>query len=93
MDEIARDGFDPWCAGGGAGTLFGKGVYFAENSSKADLYAGPKDLRFGRHSGPMSVILAVLYGGNMYEAKARGAWTKPPPPTDQQTRDTGITRF
>jgi hypothetical protein len=89
--EILADGFNPFCAGSGAGTLFGKGIYFAENSSKADLYAGPSDRRFKKHTGKMKVILLVVFGGNMYEAKSRmERATKPPLPTDACT---GIKRF
>ena len=81
---ILEDGFNPVCVGEGAGSLFGKGIYSAENSSKADLYAGPRDRRFKRHKGRMTVILSAIYGGNMYEAKTSGKWTKPPVPDEAQ---------
>jgi hypothetical protein len=90
--EIIADGFNPCCAGSGAGSLFGKGLYFAENSSKADLYAGPKDNRFKKCTDEMSVILAVIYCGNMYETKQAGAWTNPPKPTNKQVEKTRIKR-
>jgi hypothetical protein len=92
VDKIIAKGFNPCCAGSGAGSLFGKGLYFAENSSKADLYAGPHGGRFQKHSGSMSVILAAVYCGDMYVATKRGAWTEPPTPTAAETKETGITR-
>jgi hypothetical protein len=99
-DEVTRDiiadGFNPYCAGKGAGCLFGMGLYSAENSSKADQYAGPACKRFKKHTGSMCVILAAVYCGNMYEAKTSTAetraWTKPPAPSAAQTRATGIKR-
>jgi hypothetical protein len=96
--KIVEDGFNTCCAGrkNGAGSLFGKGIYFAENSSKADLYAGPECSRFKRHTAPMSVILAVVHCGNMYEVKAATRemreWVEPPAPTAAQSRETGIKR-
>jgi hypothetical protein len=92
VSNILKKGFNPFCAGSGAGSLFGKGIYFAENSSKADLYAGPSADRFKKPAGSMSVILAALYCGNMFEAKTAGAWTEPPSPTAVQTQATGIQR-
>jgi hypothetical protein len=99
-DEVARDitadGFNPCCSGSGAGCMFGKGLYTAENSSKADLYAGPPKSRFIKHTGTMCVILAAVYCGNMYEAKTSTEetrrWTKPPAPTAAQIKATGIKR-
>ena len=92
--KILSDGFNPCCVGGGAGTLFGKGFYFAENSSKADLYAGPQDRRFKRHEGNKTVLLCAVFCGNMYQAKkACRDWTKPPTPADAQVQDSGIKRF
>lgn len=41
-DDICRAGFDPRRGGQQAGKMFGRGSYFAENFSKADLYAGPE---------------------------------------------------
>ena len=94
--EIVADGFNPYCTGTGAGCLFGRGLYTAENSSKADQYAGPAGSRFRRHTGSLCVILAAVYCGNMHEARAstdetRG-WTRPPAPTAAQTEATGIKR-
>ena len=93
VDGMLADGFRSVCVGTGAGSLFGKGIYFAENSSKADLYAGPRERRFRRHGGAMTVILSAVFCGNMYEATAAGRdWTQPPPPTEAQTKATGIRR-
>jgi hypothetical protein len=92
VEDIVNDGFNPLCVGEGAGSLFGKGIYFAENSSKADLYAGPPGAKFKKCSAPMSVNLAVVYCGNMYEAKAKGAWSKAPLPTDPQIKAARIRR-
>jgi hypothetical protein len=98
VTSIVENGFNTCCAGRetGAGSLFGRGVYLAENSSKADLYAGPECSRFNKHTGPMSVVLAAVYCGNMHEAKEATAemrgWTAPPAPTAAQLRETGIKR-
>ena len=63
IEDIVRDGFNPFSAGSGAGSLFGRGIYLAENSSKADLYAGPAERRFKRFHGQASVILAAAFTG------------------------------
>jgi hypothetical protein len=41
VDRIARQGFDERYAGEHFGALFGKGVYFAHNASKSDIYTTP----------------------------------------------------
>ena len=99
VDSILQHGFNPCCAGNGAGTLLGRGIYFAENSSKADLYAGPRERRFARRDGPMTVVLSALFCGNMYEATREdakgmgmGQWIQPPSPTDAQRGAAGIRR-
>eukprot|EP00434_Breviolum_minutum_P007744 symbB.v1.2.006830.t1/scaffold379.1/size332124/12 len=38
VGEILREGLDPQRGGESAGSMFGKGTYFAENASKADMY-------------------------------------------------------
>ena len=38
VSEILREGLDPQRGGESAGSMFGKGTYFAENASKADMY-------------------------------------------------------
>ncbi len=90
ISNIIEKGFNLCCVGTGAGSMFGRGVYLAENSSKADLYAGPQAHKIYR--GQMSVILAAVYCGNMFEAKVCGKWTEPPAPTAAQTQETGIRR-
>ena len=97
VDEILACGFNPCCVGNGAGTMFGRGIYFAENSSKADLYAGPTERRFRRHEGAMTVILSAVYCGNMYAVTAPlqaqcSGWAKPPAPSEAQTKEAGIRR-
>ena len=92
VEEILADGFNPCCVGEGSGGLFGRGFYFAANSSKADLYAGPLDRRFRRHKERMTVILAAVNCGNMYEAKATGQQWKKPPPPDAAAQAAGIKR-
>ena len=82
----------PCCVGEGSGGLFGRGLYFAANSSKADLYAGPLDRRFRWHKERMTVILAAVNCGNMYQAKATGQQWKKPPPPDAAAQAAGIKR-
>jgi len=67
IDQICAAGFDPRRGGQSAGRLFGRGTYFAENFSKADLYAGPQP--FVCHRGPMSVLVARVALGNAYSTK------------------------
>ena len=38
VDDILRNGLDPQRGGESAGAMFGRGLYFAENASKSDLY-------------------------------------------------------
>ena len=87
--EILADGFNPCCAGDDG--LFGRGIYFAENSSKADRYAGPGGARGGRRGGARTVMLSAVLCGNMHAARAamRGG-TRPPAPAAEQTAATGI---
>eukprot|EP00930_Biecheleria_cincta_P054885 TRINITY_DN41274_c0_g1_i1.p1 TRINITY_DN41274_c0_g1~~TRINITY_DN41274_c0_g1_i1.p1 ORF type:complete len:484 (+),score=57.88 TRINITY_DN41274_c0_g1_i1:58-1509(+) len=61
IDEISQAGFDPRRAGQNAGNLFGHGTYFAENFSKAELYAGPAP--FKKFSGQMCVFVARVAMG------------------------------
>jgi hypothetical protein len=93
VQKIVEDGPDPYMSGKGAGSMFGPGLYYAANSSKADLYAGPRDRRFRRHEGEMSVVLALLFCGNMHtDLRPRGHAAAWPSPTPQQQRDCGISR-
>eukprot|EP00931_Biecheleriopsis_adriatica_P018379 TRINITY_DN12903_c0_g1_i2.p1 TRINITY_DN12903_c0_g1~~TRINITY_DN12903_c0_g1_i2.p1 ORF type:complete len:516 (-),score=53.35 TRINITY_DN12903_c0_g1_i2:177-1724(-) len=61
IDDICSAGFDPRRAGQSAGSLFGHGTYFAENFSKADLYAGPNP--FHHFRGRMCVLVARVAMG------------------------------
>ena len=94
--QIIADGFNPCCTGKGAGSLFGRGLYFAENSSKADHYSGPRGNRFKKNAGSMCLILAAVYCGNMYEGKIATTetreWTSAPSPTAAQFKKSGIKR-
>jgi hypothetical protein len=51
-------------AGSSAGTLYGKGVYFGENSSKSDEYA--KEEEDGIYSGFCAMLLCRVTCGRMY---------------------------
>mmetsp|Transcript_140761 Transcript_140761/g.449978 ORF Transcript_140761/g.449978 Transcript_140761/m.449978 type:complete len:599 (+) Transcript_140761:45-1841(+) len=64
LDRICQAGFDPRLGGQSTGRLFGRGTYFAENFSKADLYAGSRP--FGKPSGTMSVLVARVALGQAY---------------------------
>ena len=91
VEEIIADGFNTCCISRNG--LFGRGIYFAENSSKSDLYAGPSDCKHKKYSGSMSMILAAVNCGNMYETKEKGTgWTKAPSPNEKQMKETGIQR-
>jgi hypothetical protein len=90
-EEILADGFNPCC--NSKHSIFGRGIYFAENSSKADMYAGPKDYKRKKYNGSMSMILTAVNCGNMYETKVTATgWTKAPSPSQKQTEETGIQR-
>uniref|UniRef100_A0A0G4FZ42 Poly [ADP-ribose] polymerase n=1 Tax=Chromera velia CCMP2878 TaxID=1169474 RepID=A0A0G4FZ42_9ALVE len=60
---VSKDGFDPCRGGEATGSLYGRGTYFAENASKADLYSGPKNLRHRKHSGRMQLLLSLVFVG------------------------------
>jgi hypothetical protein len=51
-------------AGSGAGTLYGKGIYFGENSSKSDEYA--KEEEEGIYVGLCAMLLCRVTCGRMY---------------------------
>jgi hypothetical protein len=91
IDSIVRDGFDAALRGTGAGRMYGRAFYFAEKSSKADLYAGPTETRFRRPAGRVRVLLCLVYCGSMHAATTRGDdWTAPPPPTAAQQAAHGV---
>jgi len=71
VGEILREGLDPQRGGESAGSMFGKGTYFAENASKADMYT-TCDLCTGtsrecRHpTGQRCMMLAQVLLGSSY---------------------------
>ena len=58
IEYIRSSGFNP-AAAGEVGSMFGRGCYFAENSTKADMYSGPASNRYKRWRGPLKMILVV----------------------------------
>jgi len=56
---ICGSDFRVSCAGGNTGTLYGKGLYFAEAITKADEYAKPDKV------GNYAVLLCRVLGGNV----------------------------
>lgn len=62
--SICETDFKVSMAGSGAGTLYGKGVYFGENSSKSDEYATEE--AEGIYSGLCAMLLCRVTCGRMY---------------------------
>jgi hypothetical protein len=61
---IAQDDFDLSFAGTGAGTMYGKGLYFAESCTKADEYA--KDEDGGHYDGIHALLLCRVCVGKYH---------------------------
>jgi len=61
---ICDGGFQISKAGSNKGTLYGNGLYFAENSSKSDEYAG--DDKEGVYQGLFAMMLCRVCCGNMF---------------------------
>eukprot|EP00930_Biecheleria_cincta_P052589 TRINITY_DN3783_c0_g2_i4.p1 TRINITY_DN3783_c0_g2~~TRINITY_DN3783_c0_g2_i4.p1 ORF type:complete len:944 (+),score=114.28 TRINITY_DN3783_c0_g2_i4:37-2868(+) len=61
---IAQDDFDLSFAGSGAGTMYGKGLYFAESCTKADEYA--KDEDDGHYEKIHAMLLCRVCVGNYH---------------------------
>lgn len=57
--SICASDFKVSCAGRNTGTLYGRGLYFAESITKADEYAKPNDF------GICAVLLCRVLGGNV----------------------------
>jgi len=57
--KIMSSDFRVGCAGSNTGTLYGKGLYFAESITKADEYAKPDS------NGNYAVLLCRVLGGNV----------------------------
>lgn len=77
IDDICTAGFDPRRAGESAGSLFGYGTYFAENCSKADLYAGP--VPFRKFQRRMCVLVARVAMGQSLGTRVAMKGIKLPP--------------
>eukprot|EP00929_Paragymnodinium_shiwhaense_P075621 TRINITY_DN38683_c0_g1_i1.p1 TRINITY_DN38683_c0_g1~~TRINITY_DN38683_c0_g1_i1.p1 ORF type:complete len:1018 (-),score=198.07 TRINITY_DN38683_c0_g1_i1:22-3075(-) len=72
VPNILQQGFDFRLSGTSAGTMFGKGSYFAENASKSDLYSKPD------HNGVRSMLLAkVLIGNTQVATSGRSDLCRP----------------
>lgn len=56
---IMKSDFRVGCAGSNTGTLYGKGLYFAESITKADEYAKPDE------NGNYAVLFCRVLGGNV----------------------------
>jgi len=59
-ESICRNDFNLNRAGSCTGTLYGRGIYFAESITKADEYSKPNE------NGEYAVILARVVGGNVH---------------------------
>eukprot|EP00931_Biecheleriopsis_adriatica_P101466 TRINITY_DN7659_c0_g1_i1.p1 TRINITY_DN7659_c0_g1~~TRINITY_DN7659_c0_g1_i1.p1 ORF type:complete len:526 (-),score=102.41 TRINITY_DN7659_c0_g1_i1:130-1707(-) len=57
--KICESDFQVRCAGSSTGTLYGRGLYFAESITKADEYAKPNA------SGNYAVLMCRVIGGNV----------------------------
>jgi len=62
--SICENDFKLSLAGSSAGTLYGKGIYFGENSSKRDEYAQEEE--DGIYSGLCAMLLCRVTCGRMY---------------------------
>lgn len=58
-ESICTNDFRVSCAGSNTGTLYGRGLYFAESISKADEYAKPND------EGHYAMLFCRIIGGNV----------------------------
>jgi ferredoxin len=66
--SICEEGFMVNLAGSSTGALYGKGIYFGENSSKSDEYA--REAEHGVHSGLCAMLLCRVACGRMYYTDA-----------------------
>jgi len=67
--QIAMNDFNLTFAGSGAGTMYGKGLYFTESSTKADEYA--KDEPGGHYDGIRALLLCRVCVGKFYYTQDR----------------------
>ena len=87
-DDIARSGFDAQRGGETTGAMFGRGVYFAQNASKSDLYTTCRqcvadDFRSCRHAqGERRMLVSrVLLGESLVKKETNDlvrGWIKAP---------------
>eukprot|EP00931_Biecheleriopsis_adriatica_P107658 TRINITY_DN8197_c0_g2_i1.p1 TRINITY_DN8197_c0_g2~~TRINITY_DN8197_c0_g2_i1.p1 ORF type:complete len:595 (+),score=68.26 TRINITY_DN8197_c0_g2_i1:109-1893(+) len=68
-DSIARTDFDMDRAGSAVGTMFGPGLYLAENASKSDEYAKEGD---GIFVGQCALLLCRALAGRVFTVQAKG---------------------
>eukprot|EP00931_Biecheleriopsis_adriatica_P025317 TRINITY_DN15579_c0_g1_i1.p1 TRINITY_DN15579_c0_g1~~TRINITY_DN15579_c0_g1_i1.p1 ORF type:complete len:556 (+),score=84.55 TRINITY_DN15579_c0_g1_i1:52-1719(+) len=68
-DAIARADFDMERAGSAVGTMFGPGIYLAENASKSDEYAKEGD---GVFMGICALLLCRAIAGRVYNTPDKG---------------------
>eukprot|EP00931_Biecheleriopsis_adriatica_P107657 TRINITY_DN8197_c0_g1_i1.p1 TRINITY_DN8197_c0_g1~~TRINITY_DN8197_c0_g1_i1.p1 ORF type:complete len:725 (+),score=131.97 TRINITY_DN8197_c0_g1_i1:173-2347(+) len=68
-DSIARTDFDMERAGSAVGTMFGAGVYLAENASKSDEYAKEGD---GIFVGQCALLLCRALAGRVFTVQEKG---------------------
>lgn len=66
---IATDGFDMDLAGRTSRAMYGKGMYFAESSTKADEYA--RDEPDGYYNGTFALVLSRVCLGKFYHTTER----------------------
>mmetsp|Transcript_21677 Transcript_21677/g.45220 ORF Transcript_21677/g.45220 Transcript_21677/m.45220 type:complete len:862 (+) Transcript_21677:103-2688(+) len=62
--QIAQEDFNLTFAGSGAGTMYGKGLYFSESSTKADEYS--QDEPSGYYHGVRALLLCRVCMGEFY---------------------------
>lgn len=67
--QIAMNDFNLTFAGSGAGTMYGKGLYFTESSTKADEYA--RDEPDGHYDGIRALLLCRVCVGKFYYTQGR----------------------
>jgi hypothetical protein len=77
VDNIVCDGLDSRLAGDSTGTLFGRGIYMAESSTKADQYADERTNRVGAGQ-PLNMIVVRVLLGNTFVCDKPQQFRRPP---------------
>ncbi|CAJ1418061.1 unnamed protein product [Effrenium voratum] len=67
--QIAQEDFNLTFAGSGAGTMYGKGLYFCESATKADEYA--RDEPGGHYEGVRALLLCRICVGKFHYTQDR----------------------